>query len=270
MSIGRYLYKLLKLVKGEIMWVKICKNWYEPYFRYLLRVNPVNKITYNFKNFKVVSTMKYGDFQVVKEVFVHDYYLNEHIDFRHVKNILDLGAQKGFVSILYASVCQKCKIVALEPEENNCEFLKENIKINHLTKKVIIEKKAVWKESTTMSFYKTDEYTAGHSLIKEHLKNFKKSYNFVDCVTIPWILKKHNINKVDLLKIDIEGAEYEVLFNLDKTLLKKIKYLLIECHPYKNYNSGDIISYLEGQGFSCHYVYEYEDYVVAVNNKSGD
>lgn len=77
----------------------------------------------------------------------------------------------------------------------------------------------------------------------------------VNSITLSEFLRKHNINQIDLLKLDIEGAEFEVLNSIDDSLLLTIKQITIEFHDFKfkdlKPQVKDVKQRLESLGFVC-------------------
>ncbi|MDP1710367.1 MAG: FkbM family methyltransferase [candidate division WWE3 bacterium] len=74
----------------------------------------------------------------------------------------------------------------------------------------------------------------------------------VDCVTLKDIFKKHSLETLDLLKLDCEGAEYEILYETPPEILKRIKEIRLEYHllPAKRANPDDLTDFLCRHGFA--------------------
>ena len=125
---------------------------------------------------------------------------------------------------------------------------------------LLLEDKAIWHETKSLPFFKPlNEKSVSHSIV-----NYKNNYNqnqdqphiLVDTITIENLMKKYNLSELPLIKMDIEGAETEVLLNiLKKGFLPK--QILVEFDGlqmknelnYKIYSklNNDICSY----GYSC-------------------
>ena len=115
--------------------------------------------------------------------------------------VIDIGANIGYYTLLFAKLVGKeGKVYAFEPEPNNLDLLKKNIEVNNY-KNVIIEQKAV--SDTTKS---VNLFTAKQG-IGEHRINFSWFGN--NGIEVEAIKLDDYINeKIDFIKIDIEGAEY--------------------------------------------------------------
>lgn len=163
--------------------------------------------------------------------------------------ILDLGAHIG-LSVLYFKIkYPNSKIVAFEPNPNIFPILQENIEYNDL-KDVELHNIALGSNDETRAFYidrsGNDCFSTG---------SFNKNAWDGTQETIPVNVKTEKLSKyitknVDILKMDIEGAETEVLKELITTeKLKYVRNILIEYHPTKNGNSRNILKLLKENHF---------------------
>ena len=139
-----------------------------------------------------------------------------------VTRIIDAGANTGIASIFFKMKYKEAKIAAIEIENSNVVMLRKNL----LHRDFIIYQKALYNKK---SFFKVDDpYHATNSfIIKEVTENEKYD---IESVTIDEILKDQNWDMVDILKVDIEGAE-KVLFGSNyQSWLAKIRVVMIETH----------------------------------------
>jgi len=138
---------------------------------------------------------------------------------------IDIGSYVGTWSVWASKqVGSDGKVVAVEPDPINFKMLLINIK---KLKNIIPVNVALWSENTTLNLFMST-YPTMHSLTK----NYKRSYIKVKCLTLDSLIKSLNLSEVDALKIDVEGAELEVLKGAKETL-KKLKWILVEIHNEK-------------------------------------
>jgi FkbM family methyltransferase len=169
----------------------------------------------------------------LKEFFINNIY---KINFENESPyIIDCGANIGFSIISLKQQYPNATILAFEPDEKNFELLKANTA--HL-KNISLENKAVWNCNTTLQFNMIG--TQGSS-------SQGAMVNFKEVEAVP--LKKYLNTKVDFLKIDIEGAEYEVLMAC-KEELQNVKRLFVEYHgvfeeQFKFYEIIDLLKTLK-------------------------
>jgi FkbM family methyltransferase len=159
-------------------------------------------------------------------------------------HIIDCGANLGMSIIYFKQLYPEASIIAFEADEYIFSFLKKNVE-SYEYKDVELINKAVWNCDDTLSFIV--EGGAGGRIEKEtSIGKYKK----VACTS----LKKYLMDKkVDFLKIDIEGAEYEVIKDCENEL-KNIDNIFIEYHsmPGKGQNLHEILEIVQKAGFKYH------------------
>jgi FkbM family methyltransferase len=158
--------------------------------------------------------------------------------------IIDCGANLGMSIIYFKQLYPEASIIAFEADEYIFNFLEKNIK-SFEYKDVELINKAVWNCDDTLSFLV--EGGAGGRLEKQKTSG---TYKKVPCTS----LKKYLINqKVDFLKIDIEGAEYEVLKDIE-SVLNNVDAIFIEYHsfPDRKQNLHEILKIVQDTGFKYH------------------
>lgn len=135
---------------------------------------------------------------------------------------LDVGANIGMLSMPLAKMLgNKGRVISIEAEKNNTELLRKNVKINDLKNVFVVGKGAYYKKGKIN--LNLDGYgTGGHSIQETNVSGLGKK-QLIDVDTIDNVLKELQIQKVDLIKMDIEGGEIDALKGAKKTLKK--------CHP---------------------------------------
>lgn len=158
--------------------------------------------------------------------------------------IIDCGANLGMSIIYFKQLYPDASIIAFEADDYIFSFLEKNVK-SFGYKDVELINKAVWNNDKTLSFIV--EGGAGGRIEEESSKG---KYKKVVCTS----LKKYLTGrKIDFLKVDIEGAEYEVIKDCENEL-KNIDYLFIEYHsmPEREQNLHKILEIVQKAGFSYH------------------
>lgn len=137
--------------------------------------------------------------------------------------VVDLGANIGYFTLLAAKlVGQKGKVYAFEPEPRNYSYLLKNIELNNYDNVVAIQKAVSDKTATTKLFicpYDTGHHTIhqyeGIQAYKPDFVDKKKDFVEVDITTLDDFFKDQPI---DVLKMDIEGAEPLALAGMDRVI----------------------------------------------------
>ncbi len=191
----------------------------------------------------------------------------------NLEYIIDVGAHHGETINLFFRYFKPKKIYSFEASPQNYFILKKNIsKLDEKLKKIIqIENIALGKNNRIQSFNQTHESSSStfnkiniksnYFSRKKFFLGLSKDKDFfkkieLQIISLDNYFSKKNIKKIDLLKIDTEGFEYEVLQGLQKNM-KNINYILFE-HHYddmikKTYKFGDINKLLKYNNFKLIY-----------------
>ena len=140
-------------------------------------------------------------------------------------HILDLGANVGIVSLFMAKLFPHATVYAYEPLPINYANLLKNIEINDVANVVPVNA-AVTADGRDLTMRFNFDNLGGSSAVTG-----VPPYNEVKAVsvTLPEIFAKHSIDRCALLKMDIEGAEHEVLAT-NQELLARVDFLAMEAH----------------------------------------
>jgi len=164
--------------------------------------------------------------------------------------ILDIGANIGIYTVFLAQkVGPPGCVVAIEPEIHNFNRLKANIRLNSLTN-VIPELVALGDSILQKKIYvKSVESTLIETNIHENVPSY-----FVHVMPGDQLIAQKQIPVPKILKIDVEGFEYQVVKGLRKTLSdRRCKMVCIEVHPRKfpkGVKEEDIFGIMESSGFN--------------------
>lgn len=154
--------------------------------------------------------------------------------------IIDCGANLGMSILYFKTLYPDSRIIAFEADNYIFGFLQRNLE-SYGFKEVMIINKAVWDKDTVLNFM--PDGGAGGRLV-ENTANDK-------VIRVEAIRLRDYLNEeIDLLKMDIEGAEYEVLMDC-KEVLRNINNIFIEYHSTKTKRQrlDEILSVLTNSGF---------------------
>jgi FkbM family methyltransferase len=131
--------------------------------------------------------------------------------------VLDCGSYVGCFTIIASKlVGAKGKVIAFEPDATSYRKLLANIELNKLTNVKAINK-GVFDKNSKKEFY--ERTSRGSSFVFESEGMLTKS---VDVTTIDNVVKELNLEKIDFIKMDVEGAELQALKGTEK-ILKTLK-----------------------------------------------
>ena len=156
--------------------------------------------------------------------------------------VLDIGANIGLFSLLS---CKAKKIVSIEPLKECIPILKKNLKENGLSEKAEVINMAVGKEGT-LTLKKEDKINLTR-VIEDKIGGFE-----IKSKELNYFVNKFNAN---VLRMDVEGYEYEILY---KKIPEKINKISLEFHTcyLKEKKSLELINYFQQQGFKVKYFIE--------------
>ena len=131
--------------------------------------------------------------------------------------VVDIGANIGYYAVIAGLRAGPTgRIVAYEPDPTNMSFLRKNLERNGLTNAVAVQKALSDRQGTAL-FYLTKHNKGTHSLANN--RDVKETIE-VETDTLDFSLSALDIRKVDVLKIDIEGAEPLAFEGMRETLTR--------------------------------------------------
>lgn len=151
------------------------------------------------------------------------------------KVIVDLGAHVGFTSIYYSLIYESAIIFSIEASKKNYEFLSYNTKS---FENIYTLQKVIYSKEGYVKFNEDNVFSYNNKI--------NDSGKPTECITMNALMKYFEIEKIDLLKIDIEGAEAEIL-NTNNNWLNKVDNIIIELH--RPYNIKELEKDLNKFGF---------------------
>ena len=160
--------------------------------------------------------------------------------------VIDVGANFGEYSLIASKKTKIGRVIAIEPLRENVERLKKNFLLNKLSNYEVIES-AVGNESKKMPLYKKND-NVGYGFLDPTI-NEKQLIQTTEITveTIDDIISSRKIKKVNMLKIDVEGFEYEVLLGCKNSFKEnKIEKIICEIH----------LQYLEKKGLSKYSIFK--------------
>ena len=201
-----------------------------------------------------------SDIAIFKQVFLEQQYRLYQFPLSNVKSIIDAGANIGLAAIYFSEVFPDSTIISIEPETSNFELLKRNVSFN---KSVFCENAAVWDKEEILHI-KNPESSPSSFMVET--TNEKGKDTFFNALTISSLMMKYNWSDVDIVKMDIEGAEKEIFSNKNCfDWLSKTKLLIIELHDnYKPNCTKTLFKALEPFEYSA--IYHHENIFIHFNH----
>jgi FkbM family methyltransferase len=140
--------------------------------------------------------------------------------------VLDIGANVGVFAIYLAHQNRECRIVALEPFPENFEYLCRNLEVNCIRN---VEPRQVALSASTCAAYMVQVGTRSLDHVLRADPGGGVCYQVETC-SLEDLLCSGGTRRVSLLKMDIEGSEYDVFAQADPTILSCFERIAVEYH----------------------------------------
>lgn len=143
--------------------------------------------------------------------------------------VYDVGANVGFFTVIAARLSPQGRVVAFEPLFENLEHIRHNIVLNNF-QNIIVRSEALSDIDAQAQFQVSAEPTWGKLVSVGKDAGLKAGTIEVKVSRLDSLVEAGEIPTPDLIKIDVEGAEAQVLRGAERTLRKARPLLLIELH----------------------------------------
>ena len=165
-----------------------------------------------------------SDIPTYHQVFINSDYECEIS--KYPKVIIDAGANVGFASIFFANRYPESKVLSIEPELSNFTLLKHNVMPYP---NVVPIRAALWKDNADVEIIDPGLGHWGFQTKDSGKILSEPLLGKVPGITVDKIMMDYHVEYVDILKIDIEGAEKEVFENVSKWI-NMVGVMIIELH----------------------------------------
>lgn len=198
-------------------------------FRYLLSKRKF-KLLLSRNGLQLDVRGNLSELETLIEVFIKREYAN-YFPFYEEATVVDIGAHKAYFSIFAArNTASSSTIIAVEPDPDNQHWLQLNLKANNC-QMVKIEAAALNAKDEPVALYSGN--SVNHSIVGGEPSETRHSKRQVKGITIMSLMEKYNLQHIDFLKMDCEGAEY-IMLDWPADVFQKIKVISLEFHDLKN------------------------------------
>jgi FkbM family methyltransferase len=189
---------------------------------------------------------------ILNEIYCLNYYNNDFVYVEEDDVVIDIGFNYGLFSLQALDNNAK-KIIGFEPNTKLVKWFNENIKDDRIN----LHEVAVSNKNGFTSFYESEYFGKSTIYSDVNQKDTKESY-VVRVISFNEFIETNNIAKIDYLKIDCEGGEYDIIESIPNEYLENnIRKIVVEFHHnIDNPNVTNLFNKLDECGFEIKKHYE--------------
>ncbi len=214
---------------------------------------------YEYQGLKIFYRDGTEDENVIGHSFDNDIFYREIPQFKPSPDptIIDVGAHIGTFSILSSLKIPEARVFAIEASEESYRVLEKNVTENGLSNIEAIHAAASPVNEKIKLFHSAETGNWGHSITTQLSNSFEE----VDGITISQIIENYNLDKIDLIKFNCEGAEFDILMKLNEASLLRIGCGIVLYHEdlNMNYKIQDLADRLRSCGFHTKIIFRNND-----------
>jgi FkbM family methyltransferase len=165
-------------------------------------------------------------------------------------DVIDIGANVGNFTVFAACVLDSDRVIAFEPDPRNFQQLERNVALNP-GRQIFAIRKAVSATSGEAVFYNDVEaaFTTGGTLLSDRGQRRGYAHFTVQSTTLADVFAEYGVSRCALLKLDCEGAEFDILETAEPSLLERIDQIAMEVHETSGRTKKGLVERLAHCGF---------------------
>lgn len=238
----------------------LCKNWAHVIFSKITGI-PIQCIKLRSGISFVTDHGRIGkaDLTMFSETWYREFYTPPFFEINPTDTVIDVGANNGYFSVFAALKARSGRVFAFEPLPRLAQLMRSTIEINRLNN-ITLEEAALAEFDGESDFFISKTHNGMHNMIRAYEGDERTK---VKTVSLQKFCEMHKINKIDFLKLDCEGAEFQIVLSLPPDFLARIDKISLEYHDaLTEYSHVDLVTFLTKNNFS---VREKNGYLYALN-----
>jgi FkbM family methyltransferase len=195
-----------------------------PFYQYRQQAFERTTVWLNESRYPVELRKGTSDFEVFRDIFLSRQYRS--LCKGDPRTLIDAGANIGLTSLYFLHRYPKVRVIALEPDPENYEVAKQNLQpFKHRCE---LLNAALWSHDTTLAVQR-GKFRDGRHWASQVTPACNDSKVVVPAYSVPTLMSRYRIETLDILKIDIEGAE-RIVFDGETPFLRRTTICAVECH----------------------------------------
>ncbi|MCL4806240.1 MAG: FkbM family methyltransferase [Thermoanaerobaculia bacterium] len=230
LSLARYAYERVQTWREKEESKRLFEN-YDLYLAALRQKGEGTVVLRTHDGLELTIRRNIWDARIIREIFFERPYVR-HITLPPNPVIVDIGGYIGDFSVYAVKHLGAERVVVYEPTQENFKLLQQNIEINRLADRITAVNKAVSDSHEVMlnvRIQANDEIHVSSYWYQGAERRRTQS------VTLQELFEEHQLEHVDLLKVDCEGGEYDIFPSLPDRVLDRIGSIVFEYHRVDGY-----------------------------------
>jgi len=188
-------------------------------------------------------------FWIINEIWFEKVYTPAGFEINDGETVLDIGANLGIFTLFAASRNPHGEIVSCEPLPDLFQLLRHNCSLNHALNVKLLNV-GVFSRKGQMTLFRHPRNLGGHSIYVGRTGDSPRAAS-IEVLPFDDLLDSTHLSHVDFLKMDIEGAEYEVIEGASREALGCVARMAMEYHdvPDPRFSLDRLVEKLTQAGF---------------------
>ncbi|HYW98084.1 MAG TPA: FkbM family methyltransferase [Candidatus Elarobacter sp.] len=240
---------LVHKIYGGLRIVRVCSDWPKWFHEYFTNPNDGRLDCYRMRCGTRLHTRRNRcDFHMIDEIWGYRKY--DYFGYRVQQGdiVVDIGGNIGAFATYAAAVCRASRVLVFEPFPENFAMLTRNVEENGL-QMVTCVNEAVYGVRGQLPFHVHSTDSGSHSLATLAIEQKSGTSIEVQCCTLADVFDRFDLDRIDYLKMDCEGAEYDILDASAAPLLRRVRRISMEYHQHQFGSPGDLETLLRDNGF---------------------
>lgn len=230
--------------------IRTVSNWWA-YPLYRLRLTRGEFVSYKLRSGQTMMLRSgTSDFLVFNDIFLDGVYDAPEIPWKTLQSVIDVGAHVGVFALYVASQSPTAHVISYEPEPSNIHTFRKTVEASGLHDRVIIEPVGIAGQEGELNMHVMPGRGEQNSLYRQTESSRTIS---VPVTTLAKAFEKHGIAHCDLLKVNCEGAEYDMFYGLSDEYFKRIDRIVMNYHLFSldpKHHPAVLKDFLEQKGFT--------------------
>lgn len=199
----------------------------------------------------------FADFPILCPSLVEPYQTCEqYLEFaqlREGQTVFDLGSYSGLTTIAFSKAVNSTgRVIAVEPDPTNYGACRQNLDLNRRLNRldnVSLLPLAIAGKRGMLTF--SSEASMGSSAVSV-VGGYRGAVIEIPCVSLADLVEQSGVERVDFIKMDIEGSEFDAIRNAEAFFRDHRPRLIVESHVVNGkLNADDLINLMNGYGYQC-------------------